>query len=180
MKRLSTDETPNYFGVALRYIFRSQKRGLQKELAEKLGISNAQIQRIMTGVSTGSVATRNAIGKALGTTHEDMLALGRKLIDRGEDMSRPAPAVPGRGACLNAEAVAWWPDIVRYIEMVNLAAQGNDPELYLDVVEALIREATAVVNAARERIRAERGGADAGDDSKRSDVEVGAKGAGGC
>jgi transcriptional regulator with XRE-family HTH domain len=184
MRRMAEDKTPNYFGVALKYILKNEKPGAQRELAEKLKISVAQIQRIQSGVSSGSVATRNAIAKELGTTHEDMIALGRKLIDQGG--SESTGEMRYHKVCLSPKAVAWWPEIDRYIEMINLAAESNNAELYFHVVEALIKQAIVVLRENRARFAAEKQGrvkkaiegGTGGDDVESGSFDIDAKGFG--
>lgn len=173
MKRKAKDSQPSYFGVALRHHLHTSHRGLQREIAAKAGLSVAQLQRIASGASNGSVAARNAIAQELGTTHEDMLILGRNLLAEGQPPPRKAPPAR-RGVYLSAELAQLWPDLERYGEMLNLAAGSSDKELILQILESALKQAMIALRAAREREKAKNG--ILSDDNHRSDVKDSSRG----
>jgi transcriptional regulator with XRE-family HTH domain len=78
---------------ALNYLIKKYKIR-QASLAEKVGVSQAQINRILNHpLQAGSENVRRRIARALNSSYEEMQELGRQIMERadpGRPLSCPA------------------------------------------------------------------------------------------
>ena len=91
----------NQFRAALTYLLDQEGRGAQARLADLLGIDRGYLSAIIRGRKPGSEAKRSQIAAHFGMVYEDMLVLGRRIINGDDDPSRkghagnPPPAKEG-------------------------------------------------------------------------------------
>jgi len=74
----------NQFRAALSHLLKSEGRGAQARLAESQGIDRGYLSAIVRGKKPGSEQIRNKIASHFGMVYEDMLVLGRRIMD-GDD-----------------------------------------------------------------------------------------------
>jgi transcriptional regulator with XRE-family HTH domain len=72
-----------YFLAALHSCLERQPRGIKAKLARAAGISISQLVDILKKRSYGSENTRRKISSALGYQYEDLLDLGKRIVDGG-------------------------------------------------------------------------------------------------
>jgi transcriptional regulator with XRE-family HTH domain len=75
---------PNQFRTALTYLLKKEGRGAQTRLAEKLNIDRGYLNAIVRGRKSGSEKKRCEIAEHFQMLYEDMLTLGRRLLDDEE------------------------------------------------------------------------------------------------
>jgi transcriptional regulator with XRE-family HTH domain len=78
----------NQFRAALTYLLDQEGRGAQARLADLLGIDRGYLSAIIRGRKPGSEAKRCQIAAHFGMVYEDMLVLGRRIINGDDDPSR--------------------------------------------------------------------------------------------
>ncbi len=74
----------NQFRTALIHLLKEEGRGAQSRLAETQGIDRGYLSAIVRGKKPGSEQIRNKIALHFGMVYEEMLVLGRRLMDGGE------------------------------------------------------------------------------------------------
>jgi len=77
------------FQTALCYLLKKEGRGAQSRLSVQMGIDKGYLNGIIKGRKPGSEAVRGKIAAFFGTTYEDMLILGRQLLE-GKKVEGPA------------------------------------------------------------------------------------------
>ncbi len=82
----------NQFRAALTYLLDQEGRGAQARLADLLGIDRGYLSAIIRGRKPGSEAKRSQIATHFGMVYEDMLVLGRRIINGDDDPSRKGQA----------------------------------------------------------------------------------------
>ncbi|MBL4904116.1 MAG: hypothetical protein JKY62_15940 [Desulfocapsa sp.] len=75
---------PNQFRTALTYLLKKEGRGAQTRLADTLNIDRGYLNAIVRGRKSGSEKKRCEIAEYFQMLYEDMLALGRQLLDEGD------------------------------------------------------------------------------------------------
>jgi len=75
---------PNQFRAALTYLLKKEGRGAQTRLADKLNIDRGYLNAIVRGRKSGSEKKRCEIAEHFHMLYEDMLSLGRKLLNDEE------------------------------------------------------------------------------------------------
>lgn len=85
-------DTPDHYIVALKHVM-AQRGFKQKHLVEKTGMSQGNVSMILTGERAGSLEAREAIARAVGLTHEEMLGLGRSLCGEGPRSPHENPMI---------------------------------------------------------------------------------------
>ncbi len=78
----------NQFRTALTYLLDQEGRGAQARLADLLGIDRGYLSAIIRGRKPGSEAKRCQIAAHFGMVYEDMLILGRRILNGEDDPSR--------------------------------------------------------------------------------------------
>jgi len=81
----------NQFRTALAYLLDQEGRGAQARLADLLGIDRGYLSAIIRGRKPGSEAKRTQIAAHFGMVYEDMLILGRRIVNGEDDPSRKGP-----------------------------------------------------------------------------------------
>ncbi len=79
---------PNQFCAALAYLLDQEGRGAQTRLADQQKIDRGYLNAIVKGRKSGSEKKRSEIAAHFGMVYEDMLALGRRILDGEDDPSR--------------------------------------------------------------------------------------------
>ena len=82
----------NQFRAALTYLLDQEGRGAQARLADLLGIDRGYLSAIIRGRKPGSEAKRSQIATHFGMVYEDMLILGRRILNGDDDPSRKGQA----------------------------------------------------------------------------------------
>jgi len=78
----------NQFRAALIHLLEKEGRGAQARLAESQGIDRGYLSAIVRGKKPGSEHIRNKIASHFGMVYEEMLVLGRRIMD-GEESPMP-------------------------------------------------------------------------------------------
>ena len=78
----------NQFRAALTYLLDQEGRGAQARLADLLGIDRGYLSAIIRGRKPGSEAKRCQNATLFGMVYEEMLVLGRRIINGDDDPSR--------------------------------------------------------------------------------------------
>ena len=76
------------FSEALAWLL-SKERGLAARIADTCGIRSGYISELKSGKKDGSEKTRHNIATAIGVSYDNMLALGRHIIEGGDASSWP-------------------------------------------------------------------------------------------
>lgn len=79
------NEYKKYFSTALRYLMKKNDWATQKYIGYKVGKSQSHISKIVTGQAFGQIDLLLKITKLFDTTLEQMLELGRCIIQHGAD-----------------------------------------------------------------------------------------------
>lgn len=106
------------FHAALTYFLAQEGRGAQSRLAREQKIDAGYLNAIVKGRKSGAEEIRIKIATHFGMDYEDMLALGRAILDGKDILSagkRGATAEGDEGLCLATE-------------MENLAVEFTGPE----------------------------------------------------
>ena len=77
---------PNQFRAALTYLLEQEGRGAQTRLADEQKIDRGYLNAIVRGRKSGSEKKRSEIAAHFGMVYEDMLSLGRRILN-GEENS---------------------------------------------------------------------------------------------
>ncbi|MBU1245345.1 hypothetical protein KJ612_19250 [Myxococcota bacterium] len=75
------------FRVALIYLFAQEGRGAQTRLANEQRIDRGYLNAIVKGRKSGSENIRAKVAAHFHMVYEDMLILGRQILERGEEQS---------------------------------------------------------------------------------------------
>jgi len=75
---------PNQFRAALTYLLDKEGRGAQTRLANEQKIDRGYLNAIVRGRKSGSEKKRGEIATHFGMVYEDMLSLGRRILN-GDD-----------------------------------------------------------------------------------------------
>lgn len=75
----------NQFRIALIHLLKEEGRGAQSRLAKIQGIDRGYLSAIVRGKKPGSEQIRNKIASHFGMVYEEMLTLGRRIMD-GEEL----------------------------------------------------------------------------------------------
>lgn len=74
------------FGKALVFLLEKEGRGAQTRLAREKGIDKGYLNAIIQGRRTGSENVRSKIADHFRMPYEELLALGRRLLEGGSDV----------------------------------------------------------------------------------------------
>ena len=77
---------PTQFRAALTYLLEQEGRGAQTRLADELKIDRGYLNAIVRGRKSGSEKKRGQIAAHFDLLYEDMLSLGRRILN-GEEIS---------------------------------------------------------------------------------------------
>lgn len=72
---------PNQFRAALTYLLDQEGRGAQTRLADQQKIDRGYLNAIVRGRKSGSEKKRSEIAAHFGMVYEDMLSLGRRILN---------------------------------------------------------------------------------------------------
>lgn len=78
---------PNQFRAALTYLLDQEGRGAQTRLADRQKIDRGYLNAIVRGRKSGSEKKRSEIAAHFGIVYEDMLSLGRRILNGEENPS---------------------------------------------------------------------------------------------
>jgi len=78
---------PNQFRAALTYLLDKEGRGAQTRLADEQNIDRGYLNAIVRGRKSGSEKKRSEIAAHFGMRYEDMLSLGRRILNGEENPS---------------------------------------------------------------------------------------------
>ncbi len=145
-------ETYRMWLSALRFIVRTSPRGFQADLARKVGISRVHLSDVLSGRKGASLFLQEKISLALGYTYEDMVLLGRRILE-------------GKDPLFRIQQILRLPREKRFSEVVRLAGSisGRDvsagesvKRLYMEgriteveLLNLLVEQARGVQNADR-------------------------------
>ncbi len=76
----------NHFHAALTYLLDQEGRGAQSRLASQQNIDRGYLNAIVKGRKPGSEEVRAKVASHFNLPYEDMLALGRRILGRDEDV----------------------------------------------------------------------------------------------
>lgn len=77
----------NQFRTALVHLLKQEGRGSQARLAENQKIDRGYLSAIVRGKKPGSEQIRNKIASHFGMVYEEMLVLGRRIMDGEESLT---------------------------------------------------------------------------------------------
>lgn len=89
---------PNQFRAALTYLLKKEGRGAQTRLADKLNIDRGYLNAIVRGRKSGSEKKRCEIAEHFHMLYEDILKLGRKLLNGEECSTHESEVISGISA----------------------------------------------------------------------------------
>ena len=84
------------FGKALAFLLEKEGWGAQTRLAREQGIDKGYLNAIVQGRKTGSEKVRSKIADHFRMPYEEMLALGRRLLESGSDVREKDYLVAGQ------------------------------------------------------------------------------------
>lgn len=76
---------PEQFRAALNYLLIQDGRGAQTRLADQLDIDRGYLNAIVRGRKNGAEGKRCQIAAHFGMVYEDMLALGRRILESDDE-----------------------------------------------------------------------------------------------
>jgi hypothetical protein len=89
------------FHAALTHLLAKEGRGAQSRLAREQNIDRGYMNAIAKGRKTGAENLRTGIAAYFGMTYENMLALGRAILDGENVLGSEGNQVTGKGAALS-------------------------------------------------------------------------------
>jgi len=138
------------FSLALEHLLAQRGWGSVSTLAMDAKMSQSHVTRIRSGQVVGSFAVREKIAKALGTSLEEMISLGRRLQlgEGGERRSGQGRRASDLAAPQLIRLCAWLksiPSAYRYLEMAELATTEGDLKLVLNLLKSAITKVDEVM-----------------------------------
>ncbi len=130
----------NQFRAALIHLLKEGGRGAQARLAENQGIDRGYLSAIVRGKKPGSEQIRNKIASHFGLVYEEMLVLGRRIMDGEEgpvtvgELDEPQEK-PERKTADNSSEIS-----TSIIEI--LGSDPNNAKLLTGLIEALHEKVT--------------------------------------
>lgn len=116
------------FSSALLFLLEKEGRGAQTRLAREMDIDRGYLNAIIQGRKTGSESVRGKIADHFHIPYEEILALGRRLLDRSsQSRDRPgeinerSPVNPVREPNTAAESSGACSDSPRISEIIRKA-----------------------------------------------------------
>lgn len=76
---------PEQFRAALNHLLKQEGRGAQTRLADQFSIDRGYLNAIVRGRKSGSEKKRAVIASHFNMTYEDMLSLGRRILEGDEE-----------------------------------------------------------------------------------------------
>ncbi|WP_319548538.1 hypothetical protein [Desulfogranum marinum] len=125
----------NQFRTALIHLLKQEGRGAQARLAENQGIDRGYLSAIVRGKKPGSEQIRNKIASHFGMVYEEILILGRRIMD-GEE----SPVLGGEPDKQQEKAITHLADNSSDISTAIIEILGSDTsnaKLLTDLIEAL-------------------------------------------
>ncbi|MCP3891778.1 MAG: hypothetical protein GY702_23355 [Desulfobulbaceae bacterium] len=125
----------NQFRTALIHLLKEGGRGAQARLAENQGIDRGYLSAIVRGKKPGSEQIRKKIASHFGLVYEEMLALGRRIMNGQEgpvsagELDKPQDELETKTADNSSEIST------SIIEI--LGSDTNNAKLLTDLIEAL-------------------------------------------
>lgn len=95
---MDTTTINDRFAAAMRHLAKTKWRRRINSLAIEAGISSGYISEICSGKKHPSLAVQEALARAAGHTHDEMIAIGRSILETGhphyEDAVEPVEKPP--------------------------------------------------------------------------------------
>ena len=127
------------FHVALTHLLAKEGRGAQSRLAREQNIDRGYMNAIAKGRKTGAEDLRTGIAAYFGMTYENMLALGRAILD-GENVLSP-----GENQGAREEAV-----LSKVKKLENLVVESREPlqpENHLPSISEIIMKVVDIMES---------------------------------
>jgi transcriptional regulator with XRE-family HTH domain len=122
----------------LRDRIKSQKLMSQKTFADKAGVHQSTVSRIMRGdFKYGRADIRRRIIQSI---------VDLKWLDEH------VPHPPHKGYLVAPEVIALWPDVVHMLDSINSLARAGQPRLLKEVLHRLVAEASKRLDLEEERL----------------------------
>jgi transcriptional regulator with XRE-family HTH domain len=140
----------------LRDRIKTQKLISQKTFADKAGVHQSTVSRIMRGdFKYGRADIRRRIIQSI---------VDLKWLDEH------VPHPPHKGYLIAPEVIALWPEVVHMLDSINALARAGQPKLLKEVLHKLVAEASRRLDLEEERLagRSRESGTGAGSPVKPS------------
>ena len=125
----------NQFRAALIHLLEQEGRGAQARLAENQGIDRGYLSAIVRGKKPGSEQIRNKIASHFGMVYEEMLVLGRRIMD-GEESPMPDADQDKQEEKAETQPADNFPEISTAIIEI-LGSDSGNAKLLTDLIKAL-------------------------------------------
>lgn len=125
----------NQFRAALTHLLKEEGRGAQARLAENQGIDRGYLSAIVRGKKPGSEQIRNKIASHFGMVYEEMLVLGRRIMD-GEKAPVPGADLDKQQGKAETPPADNSSEISTAIIEI-LGADASNAKLLTDLIKAL-------------------------------------------
>jgi transcriptional regulator with XRE-family HTH domain len=122
----------------LRERIKTQKLISQKTFADKAGVHQSTVSRIMRGdFKYGRADIRRRIIQSI---------VDLKWLDEH------VPHPPHKGYLIAPEVIALWPEVVHMLDSINALARAGQPKLLKEVLHKLVAEASRRLDLEEERL----------------------------
>ena len=129
---------PDQFRAALTYLLDKEGRGAQTRLADEQKIDRGYLNAIVRGRKSGSEKKRGEIAAHFGMVYEDMLSLGRRILDGEENPSLEKSIGDGPDGTENVGALGHDRELLNFgITPKHGAGSENIPGRIVSVIEVL-------------------------------------------
>ncbi|EKD40599.1 MAG: hypothetical protein ACD_75C00002G0004 [uncultured bacterium] len=117
----------NQFRAALSHLLAQEGRGAQTRLANQQGIDRGYLNAIVKGRKPGSDEIRDKITTHFNLDYEDMLALGRCLLEEQDGLVSGKGQRMDKSAVKNLEVAETMKEV---IDFQRLRKRGGDPSSF--------------------------------------------------
>lgn len=127
------------FHAALTHLLAKEGRGAQSRLAREQNIDRGYMNAIAKGRKTGAEDLRTGIAAYFGMTYENMLALGRAILDGENVLGSEGNQVTGKGAALSK--------VTKMERQVVESKEPQQPEAPLPSISEIIMKVVDIMES---------------------------------
>ena len=127
------------FHAALTHLLAKEGRGAQSRLAREQNIDRGYMNAIAKGRKTGAEDLRTGIAAYFGMTYENMLALGRAILDGENVLGSEGNQVTGKGATLSK--------VTKMESQVVESREAQQPEAPLPSISEIIMKVVDIMES---------------------------------
>jgi transcriptional regulator with XRE-family HTH domain len=138
------------FHAALIRLLKKEGRGAQRRLAVQQNIDPGYLNAIVKGRKSGSEEVRAKIASHFNMIYEDMLALGRRILDGNEDAAATSEGNTGEEEQATPQTEPPHEDIGQaHLKVVDLKSPNKTRETHSSISEKIMKTVTVLESDTR-------------------------------